>query len=488
MICGSEEEEIEVNSGSLRVGEESKSKMSKLNIPIPKFSSDKPYERYKAEIEAWAEATDAEKKKHGILIALSLPEDDVSQIRDKVFSEMELSKLNSDTGMKELVTYLDTQFAKDDLTETYERYVDFEKCKRGSDQKINDFILEYEKKHNALAKKKATYPDIILAMKLIDNSNLSSVERKLVLSGMDYSKPTELFKQSKESLRKFIGEQSKPSGATANTPAPAIKLEAFIAEHEQALVAAGWQRHSYDSLRGRGRSNSLPSARGAMRGRNSFQHNSFQRGNPMGRDGQPKKCFECHSIDHMLADCPRNQRNQRNSRYDYEIAMFTGNDKDQLVLLLHETWNSAVLDSACSSNVCGKRWIEDLIDKLKVKDKVSRDSSVKIFNFGGGEKLYSLGTITFPCLLAGKNISITTDVVDSDIPLLLSIKTMKDFGMVWDFQKGTVSVFGKEVTLDVSSCGHHSIQILPSEVTVEECTFVSKHIDYIRNTLKELYM
>ena len=186
---------------NLRIDEtrsEDRRKMTKLNIPIPKFSSEKPYERYKAELDAWAAATDAEKKKHGILVALSLPEEDVSQIRDKVFNEIDLSVLKADDGLEKLIKYLDTQFAKDDLTETYERYIEFERCKRESNQKINDFILEYEKKHNALAKKQAKYPEIILSMKLIDNSNLSIVDRKLVLSGIDYSKTTELFKQSKE--------------------------------------------------------------------------------------------------------------------------------------------------------------------------------------------------------------------------------------------------------------------------------------------------
>ena len=120
---------------------------SKLNIPIPKFSSEKPYDRYKSEIKAWAEATDAEKKKHGILVALSLPEDDVSQIRDKVFSEVELESLKVDDGLKKLLDYFDTQFAKDDLTETYERYIEFERCKREANQKINDFILDYMKRN-----------------------------------------------------------------------------------------------------------------------------------------------------------------------------------------------------------------------------------------------------------------------------------------------------------------------------------------------------
>ena len=460
--------------------------MSKLTIPIPKFSSDKPYDRYKSEIEAWTEATDAEKKKHGLLVALSLPEDDVSQIRDKVFAEIEIAKLKADDGLKTLTSYLDSQFAKDDLTETYERYVEFERCKRGANQKINDFILEYEKKHNALSKKKATYPEIILAMKLIDNSNLTVVDRKLVLSGMDYSKTADLFKQSKESLRKFIGEQSVGASASSTT-APAIKLETFITEHEEALVAAGWQRRG-DLQNVRGRSNSLPNIRGGGRGRSQSPFRQERRQNPYGKDGYPKHCYKCYSTEHMIADCPRNVR------YEYEIGLFTGNDKNELVLLLHETWNSAILDSACSSDVSGKKWIDELMMKLNLKEEqVSRGSSVKVFNFGGGEKLDSLGSVKFPCVIAGKEVMITTDVVDSNIPLLLSIRTMKEFGMIWDFRKGTVELFGKVVELDVSMCGHHSIPIMPSEVTIAECALVAKDVDirdeeYLKRKLKFLHM
>ena len=57
-------------------------------------------------------------------------------------------------------------------------------------------------------KKGQKYPDSILAMKLIDSCNLSTVDQKLVLSGIDYSKQNELFDLSKKSLRKFLGEQA----------------------------------------------------------------------------------------------------------------------------------------------------------------------------------------------------------------------------------------------------------------------------------------
>ena len=47
-----------------------------------------------------------------------------------------------------------------------------------------------------------------------------------------------------------------------------------------------------------------------------------------------------------------------------------------------------------------------------------------MFRFGRGEIKKCLGQIIFPCNLAGKDIFIKTDIVDSNIPLLLSKQSM----------------------------------------------------------------
>ena len=75
-------------------------------IQVPKFSSGKPFERCKTEIEIWSEATDITTAKQGLVVALSLPEDDSSQIRDKVFTEVPKDILKSETVLNELLTYL----------------------------------------------------------------------------------------------------------------------------------------------------------------------------------------------------------------------------------------------------------------------------------------------------------------------------------------------------------------------------------------------
>ena len=67
-----------------------------MRINPPVFSKDKSYERYKQELQAWNTVTDVDKKKRGVAIALSLPEE--CNIREKVFDEVSIEDLNKENG------------------------------------------------------------------------------------------------------------------------------------------------------------------------------------------------------------------------------------------------------------------------------------------------------------------------------------------------------------------------------------------------------
>ena len=82
-----------------------------------------------------------------------------------------------------------------------------------------------------------------------------------------------------------------------------------------------------------------------------------------------------------------------------------------------------------------------------------------MFKFGGGEKLKSLGHYKIPGVMAGKNVIISTDVVDSGIPLLLSKNTMKKMKVKMDMENDTAEIFGKTVFLNHTSSGHYCIPI-----------------------------
>ena len=56
---------------------------SKINLPV--LSIDKPYERYWMELDLWRSITTIQKNKVASIIALSLPDNHPSRIKDKVF-------------------------------------------------------------------------------------------------------------------------------------------------------------------------------------------------------------------------------------------------------------------------------------------------------------------------------------------------------------------------------------------------------------------
>ena len=84
------------------------------------FKSEKePSDRWLAEINAWRNTTDLEKTKQGLAIALSLPEEE-GNVRDKVFSELDVLALGRDDGVDILIKFLDKIYKKDELSAAYE--------------------------------------------------------------------------------------------------------------------------------------------------------------------------------------------------------------------------------------------------------------------------------------------------------------------------------------------------------------------------------
>ena len=89
--------------------------------------------------------------------------------------------------------------------------------------------------------------------------------------------------------------------------------------------------------------------------------------------------------------------------------------------------NCAVLDSACGSTVCGDSLINNYIQSLDKDDrqKMKQVEGQRVFKFGGGTCLKFKGEYSLPAVIAGKEVMIKIDVVESGIPLLLLRAAMK---------------------------------------------------------------
>ena len=140
-----------------------------------------------------------------------------------------------------------------------------------------------------------------------------------------------------------------------------------------------------------------------------------------------------------------------------EITLFS----DTLKQFVGETFGSAVLDSGCTKNVCGKTWLECYMETLdkNQQPKVKEYESTTTFKFGSGDSVKSLKRVKIPVCIGRRNVFLETDVIDGDLPLLLSKDAMKKAEMNIDFTNDSVTIFGRTQKLMFTSSGHYCIPL-----------------------------
>ena len=130
-----------------------------------------------------------------------------------------------------------------------------------------------------------------------------------------------------------------------------------------------------------------------------------------------------------------------------------------------EAYNTAVIDTACTKTVCGSKWLYQFVASLgdKSQKEITFCESKTPFKFGDGETKYSYQLVKFPAKIGGIKCFIEAEVVDCEIPLLLSKESLKRAQTVIDLDNDKVSMFGKRVEVQLTSSGHYCISILDTE-------------------------
>ena len=133
---------------------------------------------------------------------------------------------------------------------------------------------------------------------------------------------------------------------------------------------------------------------------------------------------------------------------------------------MSESLNCALLDSGCSSTVCGKNWLQCYTDTLPDGVDPQEKSSGKSSRFGPGRSFVSLKQINIPVNIGDVQARILTDVVDCEIPLLLSSPTLKAANSQIDFVNDTIHMYGRDIPLQHTSNGHYCIPLTSKQVDV----------------------
>ena len=112
-----------------------------------------------------------------------------------------------------------------------------------------------------------------------------------------------------------------------------------------------------------------------------------------------------------------------------------------------ERWeNLEILDSCCNTSIEGAEWVKDYTRRQKGGGRQEIgdiQKSENTFIFGDGARVKSKGTTVIPITTHKGEATIRLDVVENDIPLIISKTEMRNLEVVGRWLAGAIEIKDK---------------------------------------------
>ena len=436
----------------------------------PAYKEGQNYEDWRLDIDLWNTFTSYEKSRRATAFLLELSEGPVKNHVRSLGKDI----LTADDGLDKVIARLDSIYQEDSSHMAYRAYCRFEKFERPESMNLQAFVSEFAKLYEDLKKNKMELPDAVLAYRILNSANLSSEKVDLALATVKSFTYTEMI----STISKIFSVHVNRSGLDQVTES-CIKTEPEESCH--------FTSHGYKRNRGR-------DGGGPMRSRGTFRN----QGDPYVRGKRPRSqinCFNCGKNGHYSRECTNQAAPNPNRRYEqgtsrnffvqgqpaemevddslsgaYITLLTTVADSESILYqknselnsLVFETLSCAVIDSGCTKSVVGENWVSQYIETLDDAEKeimMSSTSCKTPFTFGDGKSVVSNMLIKIPGRIGSKRILIEANVVECDIPLLLSKPALKKVGAILNFLEDTLEFDGEKIPLLECKSGHYCVPI-----------------------------
>ena len=448
--------------------------MSSYKVQPPDLDSCKSFDVYLTKLTVWEATTPAPEESRGAIIASSLPNNSSrykKDLQDKFYEQVDGLALVRTGGVKLVRDFLVKELGEEDLDKMVRVWDEFENCRRG-DTSVVQFLDSFERCYNAVMaiSQSARIPAEIRAFMVLKRAGVNDTQRMLVLSKLDMSNKAQMFDNMVKQIKLVLGG----GPGTTQVSGDAFKVEPSRGE-EGIFVTTSGERYVRENFyrggggRGRGWGNR---GRGYGEREKPYSKPQFQE-NRKDEKGEVTRCRFCDSKYHYRGACSEYTKFLKDGGKKDEVHLTVAEDEIDFVLatqeeeklsqFTREARNCAALDTCCTSSVAGKPWLDIFIQQLSMEDRKKikgPNPGFRVFKFGNSGMLSSLGWYSIPVIIAGKNGTIDLDIIDSDIPLLLSKKAMKKMKMKINLEDDTVDIWGRRIDLFTTSSGHYCLSLL----------------------------
>ena len=453
--------------------------------PIPRLQES--YLLFKKEVRLWAVTTTVDTKRQAGTLLFKLPDKakkEAIELSVQVLQDGRTETVDGDekktSGVDCLLEKLDEIYLEDISKEKFKCYDRFRTLKRKEGQSTRDYILDFERAVSNLKEHDIALPTAVLAYELLRSCNVSDYKYSMavaIVGELTYEHMKETVKkitelqdpQDRKEESMFLPREGASGAYYAHNSETGLASEFDIAD----TVQDTYYNRSRGGWRYRGARRGMSSSRGYSRGQSASKMN--KRTNPKDRDGNVMACNICQSIYHFARQCPEMQKGSSTQYFSEDIALFQNlhdtSEPNIMDRFTRDNFGLAVLDTGCNTTVCGKKWLDvyiDTLDKTGQESVSYREKEVN-FRFGDNDSSRSSVQCTFPAIVCGKRVKIISQVVEDQIPLLISKQSMKNASMILNFKDDTVQAFGFKQKILFTETGHCSIPLSNMNVHQEIC-------------------
>ena len=493
------------------------------------------FDSYAKQIRMWTQTCGLPKKSWGARIADSLTDTAPLRrgLRTRFFDLCDEDKMRTDDGYDEVMDFLKKELQEPKLYGKLRAYHEFAGFKRQKQQKPEEYVQEFDSRY-LKCKAVGLYREVdwdVFAFEMLERANITQEKRQLIITQCVAAKVEgeDLYKAMGEFIKSIAGEgpptaESSHDSTGMDDSLQDLKLEP--ADTNVFLTTEGKKVKLVPVKRkGKQKKEAEKSKEESKEGE--------QKKNKAGPDGKINRCYKCQSEYHYANVCPNNaaykafivqcgnnipqsdghvssgstgssigldegeDNDDTNSGSNTEVKeeerdvvcfstiLATANKIEEISELTRETKGGGVLDTACMKNVAGKHFVEDMKKLLSSADrkKVKKiGESNRNFRFGNEGVLKSQGLYSIPVHVAGKEYNIEFDVVDSDIPLLISKEEMKKHGVMINTADDTVMWDGAKAEVIPTSSGNICISLVS---TAPCCPVLNVQTDFKEAETKE---
>ena len=423
----------------------------------PKFENESGYENWKKDISIWGELTDLPESKRALAIHLSLTG------RARIASsEISVDDLKKDDGVDTLLAKLDSLFLPEKGRRQFTAFHNLYNLRRSENLNIAEFVSEFEHMYFKFQSEDMKLPDVVMAFMLLSSCKLTESDVQLVMTGI-----TDVtYSNMKSVLKRIFSSSINAGGQSLQAPDVALKVEQVFHNSESSETTL----FTRNNRRGRGRNYARTDKPNHGRGANFERLGNGRKLNPVGHNGEVSRCVVCDSRLHWARNCPHAYENANKKIDDKDetvnLSLFMGftnktTKETKLNLLMQESQDCAVMDTGCSTTVCGEAWLEKYSSSLSDYERslITEENSIATFTFGDGMTFSSLKRVSLPCWIGNQRANIAVDVVECNIPLLMSCKSMKKANLIWNFKRDTIQIGVDTINLKRATSGHYLLPL-----------------------------